>query len=209
MITMEQRIDKSLTLQDKVRFHLESYGQREIPLTVEQLSTKLDRPEASVYQVINLLRKNNEIELKKETLSNGREKIIGVKLIRLQPSGRTYRRSERSGPVTKVLPPMDEVSDTMSLTHLIGYLEKKLALEDMRERAIEVGLNESVITFEPDEIAEEGIVLLKLYTELKKQYLDLLEEHKMQGYDLDAEKRNVVVLKARLRDETDKMLREG
>jgi hypothetical protein len=208
---LAERIDTSLTLQDRVRFYLESYGSREIPITIEQLSKDLERPEASVYQVINSLRKNNEIELEKEIIGNGREKIVGVKLIRLQPSGRTYRRSvERSGPVVRVMPSLDSVSvkDTANLDGLIGYLEKKLALEDMKKRALEAGLDESVITFEPDEIAEEGILLLKLYTELKQEHQELQAAYQMQGFDLDAEKRNVVVLKARLREETDQMLRE-
>lgn len=202
-------IEDGLTLQDKVRYHLRDYGDKNIPITIEQLSTQLGKPKPSVYQVVNILVKNQEIELEKETLENGREKIIGIKLLRLKPSGRTYRqRTEKSGPITRILPQV-EVADVTSLEHITDYLHQKLAIEDMRDRAKQVGLKESVISFEVNPLAEEALWALKMYADTKKELEDLQEAHQMMGYDLAAAKRDIEYLKRQLREDTDTMLRNG
>jgi hypothetical protein len=166
-----------------------------------------------VYQVINLLRQRREIDVIKEPLDNGREKIVGIVVNKLEPSGRTYKRAaDRSGRIQRIRPQIDALvpdSDVAQLDHLTKYLEKKLAVEDMKSRALTAGLDESVIAFTPDPLGEEGILLLKSFTDLKRQYDELVEQHKMREFDLEAEKRNVATLKRRLREETTEMLLEN
>ena len=204
-----EAIDDNLTLQDKVRYYLQSYHERDIPITISELSNQLGQPEPSVYQVINNLRKNNEIELEKEATDGNKEKIVGIRINRLRFSGRKYvRRTDRSGPVTRIMPNVEDVeTDVTSLDNVKEYLEKKLAVEDMKARAIQVGLNESVIDFTPDPMGEEAIFLLKMWSETKDSLEKLQEAHMTLQFDYEAEKRNVAYLKGQKREETDKMLR--
>ncbi len=208
----QMEITPNLTLQDRIRLHLNSFGLREVPVTIQEIANQLDKPEASVYQAINIMRQRNELEVIKEPLDNGREKIVGIKINKLEPSGRTYKRAaERSGRVQRIQPIIDNLvptEESISLTTLTAYLEKKLAVEDMKTRALAAGLDESVITFTPDPMGEEGIALLKAYTDLKHKHEALVEEHQMQGFDLAAERRNVEFLEGRLREDTNKMLLE-
>ena len=206
--------DSNLTLQDRVRLFLNDQGEREVKITIGELAEQLDKPEPSVYQVINILRQRGEIELEKESLENGREKIVGLKINKLEPSGRTYKRAaERSsGRIERIKPQLDSLvpsQEELFLPVTVEYLKKKLVIEDMKSRAISAGLSETVVTFDPDPQAEEAILLLKALTDLKTAHEQLKEEHQMQSFDLEAERRNVAALKLRLREETDTMLREG
>jgi DNA-binding PadR family transcriptional regulator len=204
-------IDDNITLQDKVRHYLQNFHERDISITISELSNQLSQPEPSIYQVINNLRKNNEIELEKEATDGNREKIVGIRINRLNFSGRKYvRRTDRSGPVTRIMPDVEDVeTDVTSLDNVKEYLEKKLAVEDMKARAIQAGLNESVISFEENPLGEEAIFLLKMWSETKDALEKLQEVHMQLGFDYEAEKRNVTYLKGVKREETDKMLREG
>lgn len=207
-----ETIDTNLTLQDRIRLFLDSAGSREVGITISELADQLQRAEASVYQAVNILRQRNEIDVIKEPLDNGREKIVGIKINKLEPSGRTYRRAaERSGRVERIKPVLDALvpsKEILNLPSTVAYMEKKLAVEDMKARAIQAGIDESVVAFEPDPQAEEAVLLLKAWSDLKQTYEELLEDHKMQGFDLEAERRNNQVLKGKLREETERILLE-
>jgi hypothetical protein len=197
-----------LTVQDQLRLHLEEYGQKEIPVTIEQLSTRLGLPKNSVYQALHRLRQYGEISIEKDTAGD-KERITGVKLIKLQPSNRTYKRAAaRSGKIIRFNPsqiPSENrkvVDGVPVLEATTAYLNKKLAVERMREQAQTAGLDPTVIQFTPEPIAEEAIMLFKLYHELKTAYDELNQNYKLQGFDLQAEKRNNEVLKRKLREET-------
>jgi DNA-binding MarR family transcriptional regulator len=212
--------DLNLNVQDRVRVHLEGYGSRNIPLTIDEIAADLGMPRSSVYQAIHRMEQNNEIELDKEVLPNGRDKIKGIKLIKLQPSGRTYRRAaERSGRVTRIRPltpmrlPTGIEAETNedgipALPAITDYLQKKLAVEEMKERALAAGLDPSVIQFEPVPLAEEAMLLLKLYTETLKERDELRETNRKLGFDLAAEKRNVQFLQNKVKEETRQELLE-
>lgn len=204
-IDFAKEFNNRLTLQDRVRLHLESQGQKYIPTTIKELAERIGVPGPNLYQVINLLNQRNEISLEKESLPNGREKIVGINLIKLEPSGRTYKRAaDRSGRVEHIRPKLETVKPVgiPSLPKTVEYLEKKLAVEDMRSRALSANLDESVIAFEPDPLGEECILLLKLFTDLRHEYEQLKEDYKLQGFDLEAEKRNVEFLKNKVKEET-------
>lgn len=213
MIAQEvtDRFESNLTLQDRVRLFLDARGHREVDITIEQLAKNLDKPEASVYQVINILRQRNELDVVKEPQGTGPDKIVKLIINKLEPSGRTYKRAaERSGRINRIKPQLDSIvpaKDELFLPETVEYLKKKLALEDMKTRALAVGLDESVISFEPEPQAEEAINLLKAFTDLKHSYEELRDSHQMAMFDLEAEKRNVAALKNQLRKDTDDMLR--
>lgn len=210
---INEQFNSNLTLQDRVRLYLNSFGTRKIDVTVGKIAEDLGKPEPSVYQVINILRQRGELDVEKEPLDSGREKIVSVIINKLEPSGRTYKRAaERSGRVERIKPVLDRLvpeKDDLYLPETVEYLKKKLAIEDMKSRAASAGLAETVITFDPDPQAEEAILLLKAFTDTKSELDQLREEHMMQGFDLEAERRNVGALKQQLRVETDTMLKEG
>jgi acetolactate synthase small subunit len=215
---MEQPIDlafdNSLTVQDRLRLKLNSFGQREISVTVEELAYSMSLTPNSVYQALHRLRQYGEVELEKSEQINGKEKIVGIKINRLEPSNRTYRRnSERAGKIKRIKPVSLELVSSVEvvdgipmLPETTNYLSKKLAVEQMKAQAQEAGLDPSVIAFEPTPIAEEAVVLLKLYTEMRTQYLDLEQRYKQLGFDLIAERRNVEYYKVKVQDETKKEL---
>lgn len=207
----QKSLDDSLTVQDRLRLFLEFFGQKHISITIDEIARQLGLPTNSVYQAVHRLRGYGELDIEKEPMGeSGRDKIVGIKLIKLQPSGRTYKRAaERSGKIHRIRPdvvlPQDspvETGEVPSLPNLIKYLEKKLAVEDMKTRAIAAGLDESIIQFEDNPLAEEGIILLKLYTDLSNKFDGLKTENMQLRFDVEAEKRNVAYLKQKLRDET-------
>lgn len=212
MTAQLEQFDRNLTLQDRVRLYLNSFGEREIDVTIEKIADDLKSPQPSVYQVINILRQRNELELKKAPQPSGPDKIVGIKINKLEPSGRTYKRAaERSGRIKRIKPVIDSLvpsKDEIFLPKTVEYMKKRLAVEDIRARALSAGLNESVVSFEQDDQAEEAMLLLKHFNDLKLAYEELAEKYKMQTFDLEAERRNVTTLEGRLREKTDKMLRE-
>lgn len=212
MTAQLEPFDRNLTLQDRVRLYLNSFGEREIDVTIEKMAKDLQSPQPSVYQVINILRQRNELDVKKEPQPTGPDKIVGIKINKLEPSGRTYKRAaQRSGGVHRIKPAIDSLvpsKDEIFLPKTVEYMKKRLAVEDIRARALSAGLHESVVSFEQDDQAEEAMLLLKHFTDLKKAYEELTEKYTMQTFDLEAERRNVSTLEARLREKTDQMLRE-
>lgn len=208
-----ETLDSHLTLQDRVRVYLNSFGEREIKVTIEQMAKDLSSAQPSVYQAINIMRQRNELEVIKEAQSSGPDKIVAIKINKLEPSGRTYKRAaERSGRVQRIQPALDALvpaKDEIFLPKTVEYMKKRLAVEDIRERAEAAGLHESVVSFEVDDQAEEAMLLLKHFNDLKKAYEELTEQNQMLVFDLTAERRNVQALKRQLRQDTDTMLRNG
>jgi hypothetical protein len=85
----EKEYDQALTLQDKIRLELNSYGKKYVPLTVGDLAARLSIPRNyDVYQALKRLNRLGEIEFEKSD-----NKIIGINVNKLEPSGRTYQRA--------------------------------------------------------------------------------------------------------------------
>jgi hypothetical protein len=220
MMIENSSLNKELTVQDRVRLKLNEFGQRTVPITIDELAASLRLPNNSVYQAINRLRIYGEVDVEKEQLSNGKEKIVGIKINKLEPSTRTYRRAvdraHRSGPVKRIIPEhhvelnvssVETVNGIPLLTETTDYLNKKLAVEHMKQQALEAGLDASVIAFEPNPLGEEAIVLLKMYTELQEEVNNLKETNRGLGFDLEAERRNAEYYKNKVTEETQQELR--
>lgn len=213
---LSKQFDDTLTVQDKIRLALNEFGAKYIPITIDEFATQLHLPYNSVYQALHRLRGYGEIDFDKSEAEGDRDKIIGIKVIKLEPSNRTYRRaaSRRSGrpqtirPALRSVNTVDTVDGIPVLPKVTEYLTQKLTIEEMKQRAKEAGLEPSVIAFEPDALGEESVTLLKLYTDLLTRHNALVEEHRMQGFDLEAEKRNNEALKRKIRQETDEELRQ-
>jgi hypothetical protein len=196
-------------IQDKLRLFLGQFGSKEVPITIDEISSALSLSYPQVYQGIKRLQDRGEIDLEKETLPNRAEKIVGIKLIRLEPSSRTYRRAADHAKITlitnKTLP---NIEADPSFPLITSYLNKKVAIEELRELALNSGLDSNTIQFEPNEIAEEALALLKMMGTLREQVDKLAKEKQMLEFDVQAEKRNAEAYKSRLRDETQEELRE-
>lgn len=190
-----------LTIQDKVRLALNAYGDRYVPLTVAELAAKIGVPRNyDVYQALSRLRKLGELELEKEN-----NHIIGIKINKLEPSGRTYQRAAERAKVEihRISEVAPEESIIEGMTALKEYLNKKLAILDMQAKAREAGLDpETTIKFDPNPYAEEGLVLLKLLGENTRQIEHLKKELQMATFDLEAERRNVGFLQQNRKNET-------
>src|ERR1035437_6223116 len=164
MIAEPPTKNSNLTVQDQVRLFLGQFGQKNISTTIEEIAQHMEQPRTSVYQAIHRLEEKGEIDLEKELLENGREKIIGIKLIKLEQSGRTYQRAaDRSGRITRIKPTdLNSVITGIEPTFpaLLAYMHKRLAVENIREQAINAGMDaDSVIQFTHDDISEEALVL--------------------------------------------------
>lgn len=195
----------NLTVQDRIRLHLGEFGQKNISVTIDEIASQMQLPKTSVYQGIHRLAEKGEVTLEKELMDNTRERIIGINLVKLEPSGRTYRKAaDRSGKVIRIKSDQLEtidVSETPVFPNLVEYMQKRLAVENMKEQALAAGLDTSVIQFTQDEMAEEALVLMKLWTDLRTKYQTLQHDHEMQGFDLAAERRNTIALRQQLRAE--------
>ena len=211
---MVMSIDNALTVQDRIRLKLNEFGEKHIPVTIEQLSSDLRMPNNSVYQALHRLRSNGEIEFEKTETEGGRDKIVGINVIKLEPSNRTYKRAaDRSGraqtirPALRLVSSVDTVDGIPVLPETTNYLQQKLAVEEMKNKAIEAGLDPAMITFEPNPLAEESVTLLKLYTDLRDKYQEKKTALIQMSYDLEAERRNVDYYKGKVVEETDRELR--
>jgi hypothetical protein len=194
-----------MPIQDQLRTYFDRKSTnvgRNIPVTVRELQDNLKLTYAQAYQGVKRLENSGEISLEKEDLPNGREKITGITLHRLEPSGRTYRRAaERAKKVItdKKLPTIEADA---TFPELLEYLNKKLTIEELREHALNGGLDPSIISFEVSEIAEEALLLLQKVSDLTKDIETLRNEKQMLEFDLEAERRNSESYKMRLRQET-------
>ena len=185
--------DSALTLQDRVRLKLNEYGTKYVPITIEALASELGvGRNYDVYQALSRLRRMGELEFEKDE----HNRIIGIDVIKLEPSGRTYQRAaERAKSRIQI---DSGESALQQMTALQEYLNKKLAILEMQEKAKQAGLDpEETVKFDPNPYAEEGILLLKLVGDAFTEIKDLKEKKKMLEFDLEAEKRNVGYLKAK------------
>lgn len=198
---MQTQLDNYLTLQDKIRIELNQYGNKYVPLTVSDLAAKLRINTYPVYQALYRLKSKGEIELDKKESDNGRSSIIGVNIIKLEPSGRTYHRAAERAKFEVVGTMEEDIEGQM--TALQEYLNQKLAIIDMQKQAEEAGLNpEETIRFEPNQYAEEGLLLLKLIGDITKDLKETKSKLQMTEFDLEAERRNVEYLTNQKREET-------
>jgi hypothetical protein len=76
------------------------------------------------------------------------------------------------------------------MTRLHAYLSRK----------IEATKNPS-LPFEPDPVAEEGLVLLQILSQKNEEVRNLEQQKQMLTFDVEAEKRNVEFLKKQRRQE--------
>lgn len=191
--------DSAMTLQDKIRLRLGEYGQKHVPLTPSDLAAELRTEPYSVYQALYRLKSLGEIEIEKDDLD---KKIVGVKIIKLEPSNRTYQRTADRAKAAISKNKEIPIKDT-KMVALQNYLNQKLAVMDMQKKAEEAGLNpEDTVKFEPNPYAEEGILLLQLMTDAFKEIKECKDKIKMLEFDLEAERRNVQYLKESKRENT-------
>lgn len=188
------KLDDALTIQDKIRLELNSYGNRYVPITVSDLAAKIGiGRNYDVYQALSRLKRLGELEFDKDD----QNRIIGIQINKLEPSGRTYQRAaERAKTeVHRISEVTSEESLIDGMTALKEYLTQKLAILDMQAKAREAGLDpEETIKFEPNPFAEEGLLLLKLLGENTTKLQELKRELTLAQMDLEAEKRNVSFL---------------
>lgn len=198
---MSTEFEKAHTLQDRVRIWLGEHHNRYVPTTTEDMASALKIKPYEAYQTLARLKRLGEIEIEKGDKNN----IVGIKINKLQPSGRTYERiAERA---KKEQPSSEPGTGVEKMAALRAYLEKKRAILDMQQRAREAGLDpENTILFEEDPIAEEGLVLLNMVVDLSTKLKETQEELRMTGYDLEAARRDIDFMKSTKREETRLML---
>lgn len=185
-------LDHALTLQDKVRLYLgeNMRDNKYVPLTTDSLAAKLGVGTYEAYQTLARLNRRGEIVIEKDTTDN---RIVGVTVHKLEPSGRTYSRAAERAKETV----QRETEDyTNRMTNLQTYLNQKLAVLRMQEQAKEAGLDpENTIVFEENPFAEEGLLLLSLLKETFDKLSDAKKQAEMLNYDLEAAKRDNDYLK--------------
>lgn len=199
----EKEFDAALTLQDRLRLELNRYGEKNVPLTVGELATRIGEPRNyNVYQALTRLKRLGEIDFQKED-----NKIIGITINKLEPSGRTYQRAAEAAKANvniKDIPTKDIA--THGMVALTEYANKRLAIIDMQEKARQAGLDpDETVKFEPNPLAEEGLALMQLLSASMEENKALKAELQQTKFDLEAEKRNVDFLqqakKNKLREE--------
>lgn len=200
-MSTEKEFDSALTLQDKIRLELNRYGQKEVPLTVAELASNIGiTRNYDAYQALVRLKRAGEIDFQKDD-----NKIIGIVVHKLEPSGRTYQRAAERVKTTTAnrITQIHTENPIEGMTALKEYLNKKLAILDMQQRAREAGLDaETTVVFEPNPLAEEGLALLNLLSDTMDALKETRQQLEMTQYDLEAEKRNVNFLQRNKREST-------
>lgn len=186
--------DNALTLQDRVRLYLEENMQdgRYVPLTTDQLAANIKSQPYPTYQALARLQQRREIEIEKDG-----KNIVGVKVNKLEPSGRTYKRA--ADRAKKTIKSATEGNYTERMVNLREYLNRKLAILKMREQAKEAGLPEDTIHFEENPYAEEGLILLNVISEYATKLSEKVAQIEQMEYDLEAARRDNNYLRDRQR----------
>jgi hypothetical protein len=199
---MVAAISSHLTLQDRIRVYLnekiEKTGSNYIPVTISDLADELHESRMPVYQALYRIKGNNEIELDQDENPDNRNKIRGIKVLKLEPSNRTYRRAAERGKVAvaKQVNNLSVDDVVASMPNLLDYLNQRLTIEKMREAAKASNLDpDNVVQFEQNPLAEEGLLLLQKLTSLSKEHEELKVRFRQQEFDLEAANRDIEYLK--------------
>lgn len=176
-------------MQDRIRQALLSYGTKEIYCTIDDLIGKTGLQHPQVYQALYRLQNLNELKIIKED-DSPRSPIIGVKLLRMAPEVQVKERiTSRSIEIES-----EKKSRLIesNVPHVLGYIEKKIAVEKAREAVSTAHLDpEEVVVFTPDPLGEEALILLQELTDTKKKLVQ-------SSYDLEAARRDNTYLKQRV-----------
>ena len=176
--------DSGVTLQDRVRLYLGEHIQdnRYVPVTTDKIASDLRVQPYNVYQTLARLQRLNEIEFDKDG-----NKIIGIKVHKLEQSGRTYQRAAERA---KIAISGEDYEGRM--INLLTYSKQKLTVLRMHETAKQAGLDpQDTVKFEENPYAEEGLLLLDVIKGLN----DKINELKNIEYDLEAARRDNEFLK--------------
>lgn len=180
-------------LQDKIKSILLGYGQKEISVTLDDLIGKTGFNSSQIYQTLYRLQSIGEIKLLKEDDSNPRSKVVGVELLRMEPIEQISERNQQREVAKKT---QDALKMAVIAPNLLGYVNKRLAVERARESLKSANLDpDTVLKFEPDPLGEEAILL---YDRLEK----LTRENLLLQSDVEAEKRNAEHYKQQLSTRT-------
>jgi hypothetical protein len=177
-------------MQDKLRTALLSYGEREVNLSIDDLIGKTGLSYSQIYQALYRLQRLGELEILREQEPNGKARVAGVRLARMEtPDTITQRTVERSiaRQTTK-----DFTNVSLNVPNIIEYMNQKLAIERARAEIVKANINpDDVISFAPNPLGEEGLFLLSKLQEV-------VEQARMLSNDLEAEKRNAQYYKEKI-----------
>lgn len=209
-INIEKALDASLTLQERVRIVLNSYHDREPRFTSEEIAKKINSDAVSVYQALWRLQKAGEIELIKQPIGTyGKEKVAGAKLIRVEPTGKTYYRAAKRASTKYINNNGQHKEMASNMPELSKYLRKKTAIEEAKQNLAKAGLDPSIIQFETEPLGEEAIAILSLYQEALTKLEKSEKEKQMLEFDVAACKRDIEYLKSKSKEETREELLAG
>lgn len=180
-------------MEDKIRQVLLSYGEQTVPITIDDLIGKTRLGSSQIYQTLYRLSQKGELELLKDE-DSPRPKIVGVKLLRMEPIEKVSERNEEREEQKKTVQELNKMS--LEVPNTIDYIEKKIAVEKAREELSRANIDpNTVLNFEVDPLGEEAIILFdKLQNTIKKN-------NELYN-DLEAQKRNAEEYKRRLQTRT-------
>lgn len=158
-----KEFSQHLSYRDRIRLVLDEYGEKEVYLTTEQIASKVGLSVLTTYQAMYGLERAGEIELLRES-SGDKDKIIGVKLIKLEVPEVIHERTVDKA----ILSTESRFQSKMlgKLPALVTYLQQKLAVEEAREALLKGGLSTDAIQFEENPLGEEAIFLLQKLSDL-------------------------------------------
>lgn len=172
-------LDESLNHEERVSLALQSYGQREVYQTIDDLAGKTGMRPSSVYTALWRMAKKGRIEILKERVDGaGFERICGVKLnYAITPDTILEKGVEKAKHESKTLARKFEPKVSASLVNLDKYMQKKIAIEKVKAILQEQEmLDGATLPFEEDSYAEEAIAIYKELIETKRQLGEALLE---------------------------------
>lgn len=166
-------LDEGISIIDRVRLSLQSYGTREIHASVDDLASRAGLTPSQFYQAVYRLKDEYEV-LKEKNHETGREKIIGIKINKgIDPIKTIQNGAEKAKTESSMKKKMSAPKVASSLTHLQSYMDKRIVMEKARQSLLDAGFDEETVNdrfegmFTPDPIGEEAIAIYSELTETK------------------------------------------
>ena len=168
-------VNGSLSIRERVSIALQAYGTQTIICTIDDLVGATGLNGQSIYQALYGMQNAKRLEILTEPVGDsGRRKVSGVKLLKVESASSILEKVPQRMPVNNKVIRREETRIKDTVPHIMEYMDKKIVIERVKKELSNVHIDPNQLVFETDHYAEEGILLLNEWVEMKKKNTDYL-----------------------------------
>jgi hypothetical protein len=172
-----------MSIIDQIRVALQAKGEQDIYFNLADFAGSIGLRASTFYQALYRLGIRKELDILTETTKDGRHRITGVHLIKLEsPSKVIGRALTRPIDTTKLTrKTLNKIQD--KIPGLLAYQNKKNIVDSVRTQLFEAGFDPEAVLKLPAEsdLAEEGILVWKEYCDAQKRIAELETQVELMG----------------------------